>query len=98
MQTIARKVVHGVHILHYPGGPYIEVAERLRLLYTLGSDFRLQQDETMRVRNRWIYRAVISVDDRTFIGDAEIHFGAPKETPDGTNPVACAQTSPSAMR
>src|SRR5579859_2919737 len=93
MGNVPRQVVQGVQTLLYPDGPYVEVAERIRILHKLGKDFRLLQAETLCVRNRWIYRVAITVDGHQHIGDAEIHFGAPKETPDGTNPVACGQTS-----
>jgi len=93
MNTVPRREVAGVHLLCYPDGPYVEVAERIRLLHALGKEFRVQQAQTLLVRNRWIYRVTIFVDDQQYIGDAEIHFGASKQTPDGTNPVTCGQTS-----
>jgi hypothetical protein len=93
MSHVSRQVVQGVQTLLYPDGPYVEVAERIRILHKLGKDFRLQRVETLLVRNKWIYRAFITVDGLQHVGDAEIHFGAPKETPDGTNPVTCGQTS-----
>lgn len=93
MNTIPRREVAGVHLLLYSDGPYVEVAERIRLLHALGKDFRVQQAETLLVRNRWIYRVTILLDGHQYIGDAEIHFGAPKQTPDGTNPVTCGHTS-----
>ncbi len=93
MSYVPRQVVQGVQTLLYPDGPYIEVAERIRILHKLGKDFCLQRAETLLVRNLWIYRVVLTVDGHQYIGDAEIHFGAPKETPDGTNPVTCGQTS-----
>jgi hypothetical protein len=93
MSSIPRQIIQGIHTLLYPDGPYIEVAERLRLLHKLGKDFRVQQAETFRVRNHWIYRVTILIGEHQYIGDAEIHFDAPRETPDGTNPITCGHTS-----
>jgi hypothetical protein len=93
MSNIPRKVIQGVQTLLYPDGPYMEVAERVRILHKLGKNFRLLQAETLNIRNYWIYRVTIMIDDHQYIGDAEIHFGASKETPDGTNPITCGHTS-----
>lgn len=88
-----RQIIQGIQTLRYPDGPYVEVAERIRILHKMGKDFRLHQTETMLVSNQWIYRVTLLLNGHHYIGDAEIHFGAPKETPDGTNPISCSQTS-----
>jgi hypothetical protein len=93
MNMLPRQVIQGVQALMYPEGPYIEVVERIRILHALHKDFCLSQVDTVPVRNWWLYRATLQIDSSQYIGDAEIHFGAPKETPDGTNPVTCGQTS-----
>jgi hypothetical protein len=93
MKHVPRRVIQGMHVLLYQDGPYVEVAERIRILHKLNKDFRIHRAETLFMRNWWIYRVTISIDAHQYIGDAEMYFGAPKETPDGTNPVTCGQTS-----
>ncbi len=88
-----RSVAQGVQILHFPSGPYIEVAERVRLVHKAEKSFSFDRGEVLRVHGRWLYRAYITVAQQQYIGDAEIHFGALPTTPDGTNPITCGQTS-----
>lgn len=92
-QVAPRQVVQGVHILLLKNRPYIEVAERVRLVHKVGKPFSFDRGEVLRICNRWIYRAYVTIDHQQYIGDAEIHFGSPPNTPDGTNPITCGQTS-----
>ncbi len=92
-QEARRQSVQGVQVLLLKGGPYIEVAERVRAVHKAGRSFSFDRGEVLTIRNTWMYRAYISVNERQYIGDAEIHFGAPKDTPNGTNPITCGQTS-----
>src|ERR1700682_6472652 len=93
IQDAPRQVIQGVHVLLLKNGPYIEVAERVRSVHKAGNVFSFERGDVLRIHQRWIYRASITVDGEHYIGDAEIHFGAPPETPDGTNPITCGQTS-----
>lgn len=88
-----RRVIQGVHVLLLKNGPYIEVAERVRSVHRAGKSLSVEQGDVLRIHQRWIYRAHITVGGEHYIGDAEIHFGAPPDTPDGTNPITCGQTS-----
>ena len=92
-QEAPRRMVQGVQVLLLKTGPYIEVAERVRSVHKAGKSFSFERGEVLRIHNRWIYRASITVDGQQYIGDAEIHFGSPSNTPDGTNPITCGQTS-----
>ncbi len=93
IQDAPRQMIQGVHVLLLKTGPYIEVAERVRSVHNAGKAFSFERGEVLRIHQRWIYRAYISVNGERYIGDAEIHFGAPPDTPDGTNPITCGQTS-----
>jgi hypothetical protein len=92
-QDVTERTIGGIHVVLYPDGPYIPVAERVRLIHTLGKAFGIEQVETLSVQGHWIYRAHIRLDDHHFIGDAEVQFGAPLDSPHGTNPLSCAQTA-----
>jgi hypothetical protein len=92
--AVPRRVVGGVSVLLYPGGPYLEVAERVRAVHAAGWSLSVEDGEVREVRpGCWIYRASLQVNGRRYIGDAEIHLGALPDSPDGTNPISCAQTS-----
>jgi len=49
----------------------------------------------IEVAGRWLWRAVIRVDERQYIGTAEVKLNAAKNLPDGTNPFECAERLPS---
>ncbi len=92
-QDVTDRTIGGIHVVLYPDGPYIPVAERIRLIHKLDKAFCVEQVETFPIGGHWVYRAHIRLDGHCLIGDAEVQFGAPLETPDGTNPLSCAQTA-----
>ena len=94
MKEATRQIIRGVHVLRYPDNAlYIDVAERVRLVHRASPSFSFERGEVHRIKHVWFYRAFMTIGEHQYIGDAEIHFGAPVETPDGTNPISCGQTS-----
>lgn len=91
---IPRRVVGGVSVLLYPQGPYIDVAERIRIVHVTERALSVERGEVLQVGpGCWIYRTTIQVGEQRYIGDAEIHLGADPTSPDGTTPISCGQTS-----
>jgi hypothetical protein len=94
MKEATRQMINGIHVLRYPDHSlYVDVAERVRLVHRSNTSFSVERGEICHIKHIWFYRATITVGEQQYIGDAEIHFGAPVDTPDGTNPVSCGQTS-----
>ena len=93
MTIASERVVNGIKTRVLHGKDYVEVAERVRIAH--GSEHQFEQVETLHfaIAERWFVRCSIMVDGKLFIGTAEIKFTAPKNTPDGTNPYECAETS-----
>lgn len=75
------------------GKNYVEVAERVRLVHDQKRKFELIESEPFSVADRWLWRVKILVDGKAYKGNAEVKLNAPKNTPDGTNPFECAETS-----
>jgi hypothetical protein len=92
-QSARRMTIQGVQVLDLSGRPYLEVAERIHVVHRLGRRFSVEGGEAHCIQGRWIYRAYVRVDDQRYLGDAEIVLAAPPDTPDGTHPLSCAQTS-----
>lgn len=94
MKEATRQIIRGIHVLRYPDDSlYVDVAERVRLVHRASPSFSFERGEVHHIKHVWFYRAFLTIGEHQLIGDAEIHFGAPVETPDGTNPVSCGQTS-----
>lgn len=93
-EAAIRQKINGIHVLRYPDNSlYVDVAERVRLVHRSHTAFSFEQGVVYHIKHVWFYRAVITIGGQQYIGDAEIHFGASIDTPDGTNPVSCGQTS-----
>jgi hypothetical protein len=73
------------------GKDYITVAERVRLV-TDGAGYSIVDADIFPLLERWFYRVRIKIEDRTYIGTAEIKFGA-RSGADASAPVECAETS-----
>ncbi|HEX7735506.1 MAG TPA: hypothetical protein VF458_11615, partial [Ktedonobacteraceae bacterium] len=69
----------------------LSVAERVRAAHLAGN-MSVESGEMFSIRSWWIYRAHVQINGCSYIGDAEIRFGTESTTPDGTNPISCAQT------
>jgi hypothetical protein len=82
---IKTRVLHGKH--------YVEVAERIRIVHQVEDDFEQIETIHFKIEDRWFIRCVIRVAGKQYIGTAEIKFNAPKNTPDGSSPIECAETS-----
>lgn len=87
------RMVNGIKTRVLHGKDYVEVSERIHQVYEQKRVLIILQSEPVEVAGRWLWRAVITVDGNQFIGNAEIKFDAPKNSPDGTNPFECAETS-----
>lgn len=75
------------------GKAYVTVAERIRLVHDQKHNFEIVESMALQIADRWIWRAVIKIDDKQYIGTAEVKLNAPKNTPDGQAPFECAETS-----
>ncbi len=75
------------------GKQYVTVAERVRLVHAEREAFEVIESTPFEVAGRCLWRTVIRVDDRQYIGTAEVKLNAAKNLPDGTNPFECAETS-----
>jgi hypothetical protein len=94
MSNVAsERVVNGIKTRVLHGKDYVEVAERVRIAHSGDIQFEQVSTEQFSIESRWFVRCVILVNNKHFIGTAEIKFTAPKNTPDGTNPMECAETS-----
>jgi hypothetical protein len=85
--------VNGVKTLNLHGKNYVEVSERVHMVHEKKAVFSIIKSEPTNVADRWLWVAVIVVDGQQYIGNAEIKMNAPKNTPDGTNPFECGETS-----
>jgi len=95
MMAIAQeKMINGVKTRSLHGKDYVEVAERVRMAHAQEShDFEIIESEPYEIAGRVIWRVTISVGGRQYKGNAEAKLSAAKNTPDGTNPFECAETS-----
>ena len=87
------RVVNGVKTRVLHNKDYVEVAERVRIVHELKKEFEIVESAPFQIGDRFIWRVVTKVDGKQYIGNAEVKMNAPKNTPDGTNPFECAETS-----
>ncbi len=94
MSNVAsERVVNGVKTRVLHGKDYVEVAERVRLVHSQKHEFEVMESVPFPVAERLVWRCIIKFDGKQYIGSAEVKLSAPKNTPDGTNPFECAETS-----
>lgn len=74
------------------GKDYITVADRVKLCQA-DEGFSMVEQHTYELAGRYFLSITIEVKGKRYVGDAEIKFTARANTPDGTNPLECAQTS-----
>jgi hypothetical protein len=72
---------------------YVPVSERIRLVHELGREFEMLESEPRHVGDKWIWRCVVKLDGKQYIGNAEIKLQARPGSPDATDPWACGETS-----
>jgi hypothetical protein len=85
--------MHNIRTVNIKGKKYVDVAERVRLVHAERESFEIVESKPLQITDMWVWQAVILVDGKRYIGTAEVKFDAPKNTADGSNPVACAETS-----
>lgn len=97
MAQANERIVNGVKTRLLHNKDYVEVAERLRIVHTIEQEqekpFEMVESAPFQIDNRILWKVAIKFNDRLFIGHAEVKMDAPKNTPDGTNPFECAETS-----
>src|SRR5260221_1925085 len=96
MSNVAsERVVNGIKTRVLHGKDYVEVAERVRIVQhdETAQGFSMVKQERYEWNERHFISVTIEVKGKLYIGDAEVTFGAPKNTPAGTSPVETAQTS-----
>lgn len=87
------RVVGGIKTRLLHNKDYVEVAERIRIAHAVEDDFEMVEDHVVEIGGRLLWRVVIRVKGKIYMGHAEVKIDAPKNTPDGTNPYECAETS-----
>lgn len=75
------------------GKMYVTVAERVNMAHEKKADFQIVESTPLQLADRILWRVVIQIAGKQFIGHAECKMNAPKNLPDGTNPFECAETS-----
>ncbi len=89
----AERIVNGVKVRQIHGKDYVEVATRVNAVHESGKAFEIVESVPFWMADRVLWRVVVKVDDRQYVGTAEAKLDAAKNTPDGTNPFECAETS-----
>lgn len=87
------RIVNNIKTRVLHGKDYVEVNERVRIVHELKKEFEVIESAPFQIGDRCIWRVVVKVDGKQYIGNAEAKLNAPKNTPDGTNPFECAETS-----
>ena len=87
------RIVNGIKTRLLHGKNYVEVSERIRIVHQVEDDFEQVDTQHFCIGDRWFVRCVIRVNAKQYMGTAEIKFNAPKNTPDGSSPFECAETS-----
>lgn len=93
MANSNERIVNGVKTRVLHGKDYVEVAERVNAVYKTNKEFETVESAPFEIAGRLVWRVVVRVDGKQHIGNAEVKLDAPKNTPDGTNPFECAETS-----
>lgn len=92
MADVQRKVINGVNTIVMHGKAYVEVAERVRLVYDQKREFEVVESAPFSIGDRCLWRVVVKVDGKCYVGNAEAKLNA-RSGPDSTNPFECAETS-----
>lgn len=94
-QAASERVVNGIKTRVLHGKDYVEVHERVRMIqHDEGANgFDTVSQERYELNGRFFFSVTIDVKGKRYIGDAEITFDAPRNTPAGSSPMETAQTS-----
>src|SRR5205823_3429127 len=92
------RVVNGIKTRVLHGKDYVEVNTRVQILHELRKsgeikEFEMVESAPYEIANQVYWRVSARIDGKLYIGSAEVKLDAPKNTPDGTNPISCAETS-----
>lgn len=98
MATANTRVVNGINTRVLHNKDYVEVNERVNILHRLRKsgeikDFEMVESQPYQFGDRLVWRVSARIDGKLYIGNAEAKMDAPKNSPDGTNPFECAETS-----
>jgi len=80
-------------VINIKGKDYMLISERVHLAHETRESFEMVSSGPLQVGPMTVWQVVILVNGKRYIGTAEIKFDASPKTADGTNPVACAETS-----
>ena len=80
-------------MINIKGKMYVTVAERVNMAHEKKADFQIVESSPLQLGDRILWRVVIQIAGKQFIGHAEAKLNAAKNLPDGTNPFECAETS-----
>jgi hypothetical protein len=80
-------------VINIKGKNYTLISERVRLAHETRESFEMVSSGPLQCGPMTVWQVVIKVNGCQYIGTAEIKFDASPKTADGTNPVACAETS-----
>ncbi len=76
------------------GKDYVTVAERVAMVHESGKAFEIVASEPLQVGDRWLWRVILKIDEKQYIGTAEAKVSnARGGSPDASNPFECAETS-----
>lgn len=76
------------------GKQYVTVAERVTAAHEANAGFAILSSDVLAMgADRLYVKVAIQFDGRRFIGMAEVKLNARAGTPDGDNPLECAETS-----
>ncbi len=94
-QAASERVVNGIKTRVLHGKDYVEVHERVRQIQhdEAAQGYSMLKQERYEWNGRFFLSITIDVKGKQYIGDAEVTFTAPKNTPAGSNPIETAQTS-----
>jgi hypothetical protein len=82
-----------VKTIDIKGKSYTPVAERVRLVHETRESFEIVESTPIQAGECWLWRAVIRVNDRQYVGTAMVKLNARPGSADATDPWACAETS-----
>src|SRR5438128_8468378 len=98
MAQTSERMVNGIKTRVLHNKDYVEVNTRVQILHELRrkgeiKEFEMVDSHPSEIAGQVFWRVSARIDGKLYIGNAEVKLDAPKNTPDGTNPFSCAETS-----